>query len=125
MVPPKEERRKEPRLQRKEKLFAKILSSPTHPSLKSNVQACFTDDVSRGGLKIQLDQAVPIGCLLDLWVSMSSRPGTFLLTGEVKWLKQEGDEGAFCAGIAIQERPGDDFSAWAATLSEECSQPDH
>ncbi len=117
-MPVHEERRRNPRLPRHERLFIEIISSTQDPSLTGQTIKCSTDDLSVSGLRIRLDHAVPAGCLLDLWVKVGAHPGTFLFTGEVKWSQEEG-EGTFLIGVELRDRPRDDNKAWREMISKE------
>lgn len=115
----REERRRSHRLARDEDLYVKIVASSLDSSLPGRIATCTTHNVSPDGLRIRLDRSVPAGCLLDLWISLRSHPGTLLLTGEVKWSEADGDSKDYFLGIELREQPGDDLSAWRRLVTEE------
>ena len=82
---------------------------------------CSTKDVSANGLRIQLDQPVPEGFLLELWIEVSNHPTKFYLAGEVKWC-QELDEGKrYLVGVELKETDTEDFKQWQEVLAENSS----
>ena len=80
------------------------------------VVRCSTKDVSPNGIRIQLDQQVPEGFALELWVEVSSHPTKFYLAGEVKWC-QELDEGKrYLVGVELKDADTEDFKRWQEVL---------
>ncbi len=68
-------------------------------------------DVSAGGLSLRVDRPLPVGRTLDLWVRIRHREGTFMLTGEVKWVMRN-SEGDYGVGVQLLDRPTDDVRPW-------------
>lgn len=107
------ERRKVPRVSRREKLFIRIASSADHPELVGTTVRGTTDDLSSEGLRIRLGHPVERGCTLELWVKLSDQPGSFLLTGQVMWQSPEADaEGLHVTGLRLLDGFGEDQGAW-------------
>ncbi len=68
-------------------------------------------DVSAGGLSLRVDRPLPVGRTLDLWVRIRRREGSFMLTGEVKWVMRNA-EGDYSVGVQLLDRPTDDVKPW-------------
>lgn len=61
------ERRVEPRLDRAEILFARIVFCPEGPDSIGKTIKCTTVDVSISGLKLQIEEAVAQGSQVEIW----------------------------------------------------------
>lgn len=113
-------RRKGPRIPRRERVYVRILESDRHPDLKGTMARCTTADVSGGGLRLAVDYPVAAGTRLDLWAKLPEHPGTFLLTGEVRWAMAGDLEDEHILGIELVpdgDAPGADLAEWQHLLS--------
>ena len=116
-----QDRRQHSRQPRDERVVVQIVSSTRDTLPPGTVVRCSTKDVSATGLRIQLDQQVPEGFLLELWIEVSNHPTKFYLAGEVKWC-QELDEGKrYLVGVHLKEADTDDFKQWQEVLAENSS----
>lgn len=103
------ERRRTPRLPRRETLFAQI-GIATHGGARRTVR-CHSADLSGSGLRVRMDDGISVGTALDLWVRIESLGRNFLLCGRVRWFDAARGE----AGIAVEWAEGSDYWAWQAT----------
>ena len=104
-----QDRRQHSRQPRDERVVVQIVSSTRDTLPPGTVVRCSTKDVSANGLRIQVDQSVQEGFLLELWVEVSNHPTKFYLAGEVKWC-QELDEGKrYLVGVELKETDTEDF----------------
>ncbi|NCF25733.1 MAG: hypothetical protein GWP69_00030 [Gammaproteobacteria bacterium] len=116
-----QDRRQHSRQTRDERVVVQIVSSTRDTLPPGTVVRCSTKDVSANGLRIQLDQSVQEGFLLELWVEVSNHPTKFYLAGEVKWC-QELDEGKrYLVGVELKETDTEDFKQWQKVLAENSS----
>ncbi len=110
------DRRQHVRQPRDERVVVQIVSSTRDTLPPGTVVRCSTKDVSSQGIRIQLEQQLPEGFLLELWVEISNHTSKFLLAGEVKWC-QELDEGKrYLIGIELKEGETEDFKLWQEVL---------
>lgn len=112
-------RRKAPRIPRRERIFVRIVGSDRHPELNGTIARCITSDLSSGGLRLVLDYPVEVDSLLDLWVKVPEHPGTFLLTGRVRWFAAGELEEERILGVELVtdgEAELDDRSDWTGLL---------
>lgn len=119
MTEQRQSRRKAPRLKRSERVFVRIMASDRHPELSGTMARCTTSDLSAGGLRLTLDHPVTEGTRLDLWLKLPEHPGTFLLTGEVRWVADGPLEDQRVAGVALTDDPEtqpNDHSDWQQVL---------
>lgn len=101
------ERRQQPRQMYFDALFLNTLDEPkqTFP--------CQTFDISAEGVRISADRPLAVGCRVQLWLRLTSEPGTFLLRGQVRWCAPYGT--GYRLGIAIEAESGDGRD-WKALL---------
>jgi hypothetical protein len=112
------DRRQHARQPRDERVVVQIVSSTRDTLPPGMVVRCATKDVSAQGIKIQLDQQLPEGFLLELWIEISNHTGKFYLAGEVKWC-QELDEGKrYLIGVELKEGEGEDLKLWQEVLGD-------
>jgi len=106
------DRRQHTRQPRDERVVVQIVSSTRDTLPPGTVVRCSTKDVSAQGLRIQLDQKVPEGFKLELWVEVSNHPTKFFLSGEVKWCQALDDSKRFLVGVELTEGETEDFKLW-------------
>ena len=107
------DRRRHVRLLRDDHLFIQILAASESPDLVGSILCCQTMDVSSSGIKIQLDQEVPIHSEIDLWVDVKACARKFFLNGIVKWCYDENGDGVpFRVGIQLLNMPYTDYLPW-------------
>ncbi len=104
------EQRGEVRRNNNERLFLQIVQS-SHQDLVGTTLSCTALDVSPSGLRISCNQDIPMGCIIDLWVDDSARPGKFFLSGEVRWAREK-QTGDFQVGVKLLEGAATDLNEW-------------
>ncbi len=110
------DRRQHARQPRDERVIVQVVSSTRDTLPPGTVVRCSTKDVSSQGIRIQLEQQLPEGFLLELLVEISNHTSKFFLAGEVKWC-QELDEGKrYLIGIELKEGKTEDFKLWQEVL---------
>ena len=110
------ERRQHTRHLRDERVVVQVVSSTRDTLPPGTVVRCSTKDVSRRGLRIQLDQRVPEGFHLELWVEISSQPTKFYLSGEVKWCQEVEEGKRYMVGVELKEDKTEDLEKWEKAL---------
>ena len=110
------DRRQHVRQPRDERVVVQIVSSTRDTLPPGTVVRCSAKDVSSQGIRIQLDQQLPEGFLLEVWIEISNHASKFFLAGEVKWC-QELDEGKrYLIGLELKEGETEDFKLWQELL---------
>ena len=118
-----QDRRQHSRQARDERVVVQIVSS-THDTLPpGTVVRCSTKDVSPTGIRIQLDQQVPEGFQLELWVEVSNHPTKFYLSGEVKWCRELDQAKRYLVGVELRDADTEDFKQWQEVLGFDDSTP--
>ncbi len=111
------ERRRQPRLELDDALFVQVGSANGEVVQEGQTVRCSTENVSLDGLRIRLPEAVAEGTLLELWIRVADRPGTFLLEGMTKWAMAQ-EDGSALVGIQLADEPAEDIEAWRAMVAE-------
>ncbi len=109
---PRIERRRSPRQHRRETLFAQV-GIAARDGARRTVR-CLSTDLSGNGLRVQMDEGISVGTVLDLWVRLETVGCNFLLRGRVRWYERARRE----AGIAVIFAEGTDYWAWQAASLE-------
>ena len=112
------DRRQHARQPRDERVVVQIVSSIGDTLPPGTIVRCSTRDVSTQGLRIQLEQQVPEGYLLELWIEISNHPGKFFLAGEVKWCKELDEGKRYLVGVELKEGETDDFKQWREVVGD-------
>jgi hypothetical protein len=110
------DRRQHTRQPRDERVVVQIVSSTRDTLPPGTVVRCSTKDVSAQGLRIQLDQQLPEGFQLELWVEVSNHPTKFYLAGEVKWCEVLDEAKRYLVGVELKEGETEDFKLWQEVL---------
>lgn len=110
------DRRQHARQARDERVVVQIVSSTRDTLPPGTVVRCSTKDVSPQGLRIQLDQKVPEGFQLELWVEISNHPSKFYLAGEVKWCQEVEESERYLVGVELTEGKTEDLTLWQDVL---------
>lgn len=110
------DRRQHVRQPRDERVVVQIVSSTRDTLPPGTVVRCSTKDVSSQGIRIQLDQQLPEGFLLELWIEISHHASKFFLAGEVKWCKELDEGKRYLIGIELKEGKTEDFKLWQELL---------
>ena len=105
-----EEHRTESREVAGERLFVQIIQAGD-PDLVGKTISCQAVDASAKGIKFLTSEFVPVGCLMDLWVDDSTRPGKFFLSGDVRWTQRVGSATTL-VGVRLQEGAATDIADW-------------
>ncbi len=110
------DRRQSNRQPRDERVVVQIVSSTRDTLPPGTVVRCSTKDVSPEGLRIQLDQQVPEGFELELWVEISNHASKFYLAGEVKWCQELEEGKRYLVGVSLSEGKTEDLELWRSLL---------
>jgi hypothetical protein len=113
------DRRQHTRQPRDERVVVQIVSSTRDTLPPGTVVRCATKDVSSQGIKIQLDQRLPEGFLLELWIEISSHASKFFLAGEVKWCQELEEGKRYLIGVELKEGETEDFKLWQEVLGRD------
>ncbi len=110
------EQRQHSRQSRDERVVVQIVSSTRDALAPGTVVRCATRDVSSRGMRLQLDQQVPEGSQLELWVEISDHPTKFYLAGEVKWCRELDEGKHYLVGLELTEKDAEHLKQWQEAL---------
>jgi len=105
-----QEQREETREMAGEQLFVQITQAGDQ-NLVGKTISCRAVDASAHGIKFVTTEFIPVGCLLDLWVDDSTRPGKFFLSGDARWTQKVGSASTM-VGVRLQEGLATDIDDW-------------
>lgn len=112
------DQRRAPRIPRVESIRVHLNPSFLDMDLIDKTLNATSVDVSRGGLKIKVDQKVEQGSAVEVWITIADKPGDFLLRGQANWVRAD-DAGGCEVGIALEDIPGTAFRQWTQFFEDQ------
>ena len=113
------ERRKHPRIMRDDQLFIQILGASENPELVGTTLSCSALDVSSQGVRLGVENEVPVASEIELWIDIKGMAGKYFLNGSVKWCYELDSDGVtFEIGIELNDKALTDFKSWQELLEE-------
>lgn len=83
------------------------------------IDTCRTLDVSANGIRAWVPNALPVGAILQLIVSVRGWDKDFHLVGEVRWLRDAPEgEGGWLAGFEIHASEQTSIIAWKEAVAD-------
>lgn len=104
------EQRRELRRESGDRLFLQIVESEDQDLVGTTLSSNALD-ASASGLKVACEQHIPVGCVIDLWVDDSAKPGKFFLSSEVRWIREH-QSGGFTLGVELLDNASTDIERW-------------
>ena len=99
------------------RVFIEIESPPPGSLGPGKVARCETLEVSRGGIRARISEAVTVGAILQIGVELPGKDEPFYLVGQVRWRMQDKEiPGSWIAGFEILNAQGSDIEQWGAAL---------
>jgi hypothetical protein len=112
--------RKHPRFRVENTAFVELASPEFGSRETGTIARCKTSDVSRGGLRLNLDQALPVGAILQVAVQLPVDSGALYLVGDVRWcqpIPTSSAEPGWSAGLCLLKAADSDLDSWAALIT--------
>lgn len=106
-----EERRRHPRIARDEVLFVQADLRDARGTRRTTLR-CHAADLSPGGLRLHLAEALPVGTELELWIRIPDADRNYYLAGTVCWCRAGDRETEL--GVSVRDAPSTDDAAWRA-----------
>ncbi len=117
-MPDSDERRVDERVTQTAAFSLKIIFTSDNPSLLGKSLYGSTIDVSASGLKLSLQNELPVGSTIDVVITLKGNPRQYFLSGKVRWCKKADDGANYHVGIALQDliNTDTDYKAWREVL---------
>ena len=113
------EQRQYVRLSLESTVFIELMAAAAAGDEEAKVARCKTLDISRGGLRVQLNQPLTIGAIHQIGVELSADDRTLYLAGEVKWcLPAKGSNDTWTAGFQLLNASDSDIETWYLLVEE-------
>ena len=103
------ERRSHARHSRQETLFVQVAIRRDGDEQRQTLR-CQSADLSRGGLRLNLEVTLETGTMLELWLKVPEAGHNFYLVGNVRWCDYVTD--GVQLGVAVCDAPGTDYKLW-------------
>ena len=117
-MPDNTERRADERIAQTAAFSLKIIFTSHNPGLLGKSLYGSTIDISASGLKLALQNELPLDSTIDVVVTLKGNPKQYFLSGKVRWCKKADDKGNYHVGIALQDliNTDTDYKAWRKAL---------
>ncbi len=112
-----DESRKHQRIHLQSRVFIELTSADVIAGLPAEIASCRILDVSRDGLRVNVDREVPVGAILQIGAELPGADDAFHLAAEVMWCRESGDpEGGWSAGFKLLNAHDSDIEDWRRLL---------
>ena len=113
------ERRLYPRLKKQTSVTVKVQSAPDARELEGKSFPCYSVNVSLNGLLLSVDNDVPVGSYLELYIQSEKcwHAGTVVRTSEVQKDNLE-QQKAYFVGIEFDSETSSRSDAWRLAISK-------
>ena len=117
-MPDSNERRTEKRIDQTAAFSLKIIFTSDNPGLLGRSLYGSTIDISASGLKLVMQNELPVDSTIDVVVTLKGNPKQYFLSGKVRWCKKADDKGNYHVGIALQDliNTDTDYKEWRKAL---------
>jgi hypothetical protein len=106
------------RLQMDTEVYVELAAAAPEEGAEAELLRCDVKDVSRGGLKAQVEQELIEHSILSIAVFIPGVDEPFHLVGEVRWCMPAPDaEGKWNAGFKVLSSKGSDIESWQDLLT--------
>jgi hypothetical protein len=113
------ERRRHARLCQDDQFYIQVLAASESPDMVGLTMRCSTVDVSPAGIKLDVEQEVPVSSEIDLWIEIRPRPRRFFLRGMVKWCYDaDAENHVYQIGVQLLDANSTDYEDWCRMFDE-------
>lgn len=94
------------------KVFVQVILCEREAELNHQTFLCRTQDISRSGLNISLEQSLPVGTLIDLWLDNPVLGKKCFLSGEIQWTQPFNEQTHYQHGVKLHQPLFSDTEQW-------------
>lgn len=108
------ERRKHQRIHIERAIFVEVENPGSRNEAGNQILRCETVDVSVGGLKIWVPEAVEQGATLNIAAPMEDWKENLELSGKAMWVTEvdDSDRGGYWVGLELMDSSRQDMEKW-------------
>jgi hypothetical protein len=117
------DRRKYERIEVVQAIYIEVVSRKNRSESENTIIRCETVDVSVGGLKIHVLQAIPMGSKLNIAVPMEHWKENLELAGDAVWAKPAESGEGFWVGLELHDSSRDNMEKWFKVVHSLSSIP--
>ncbi|MFT5473179.1 MAG: hypothetical protein ACI856_001506 [Kiritimatiellia bacterium] len=112
-----ENKRQFQRLNEENRVAVTVVSAQNAPEIENQTYFCPTEDLSMGGLKLNVPVQIPSGSRIELRVAIMKPLRSFMHTGEVRWSKQIDGRFPYAIGIKFMKLEGSNRALWQDAIT--------
>lgn len=116
-----ERMRRYPRFPVENTVFIELVAPEFGSNDSGVISRCKSVEISEDGLRVTLDQELPVGAILQLGLELPDGAVTLYLVGEVSWsepIPGTGDVPAWAAGFSLFNASDSDIDHWTALIAQ-------
>ncbi len=99
------------------RVFVELESAAPGSLGAGKIARCETLEVSEGGLRVRLGEAVSVGAILQVGVELPGEDEPFYLVAQVRWRKRDEERPEYwLAGFEVLNAHGSDVGHWSEAL---------
>ncbi|MCB1697858.1 MAG: PilZ domain-containing protein [Halioglobus sp.] len=110
------DRRKHPRIEVARAIFIEVVQRDSRSESDNAIIRCETIDISAGGLRIHVPQAIRPGCQLNIAVPMEDWKESLELIGDALWVKPVERGSGFWVGLALRDSNPQAMKKWCEVV---------
>lgn len=113
-----EDKRRHLRLTVQSRVFIELVAPDLSGDDAGKIVLGKTLDVSRGGIRVSLDDRLTPGAIHQIGIELPEPAQTLYLAGEVRWcLARRAPQTGWTAGFALLHADGSDLASWTELLA--------
>lgn len=106
------DRRAHERVNIEKAIYVEIVKRNSRSEADNKIIRCETLDISVGGLRIWVPEAIPQGSTLNIAAPLDDWTESLELVGEAMWVKPATNRNGFWVGLALKDSSREDMEKW-------------
>ena len=117
------DRRAHERFEYTQAIYIEVAGRRRRSESQNIILRCETVDISVGGLKLYIQQAIPAGSQLNLAVPLDNGKDNLELTGEAMWVKPADNNRGYWVGLQLNDSDRETMAKWCRVVHRLSDSP--
>ncbi|MFK8050734.1 MAG: PilZ domain-containing protein [Halioglobus sp.] len=117
------DRRAHDRVNIEKAIYVEVVSRRSRSEAHNKIIRCETLDISVGGLRIWVPEAIAAGSVLNIAAPLDDWTESLELVGEAMWVKAATNRHGFWVGLALKDSSHEDMEKWFKVVHRLTKQP--
>jgi len=110
------DRRKHERIEVETAIYIEVVGRGNRSEADNTIIRCETVDISVGGLRIWVPEAIAEGSTLNIAVPMDDWIENLELVGKAVWIKEADNRAGYWVGLELEDASHDDMEKWCKVV---------